>query len=122
MRWMTVNNIRGITGGKHEGFVSTTTKQATESFASIFSQTLKISKHASERLKFQNINLDEVTLSKLEEAVKKAEQKGLKNDVLILDGDRAYIVNIKNRVVVTVKDVSSLKDNIFTNIDGVLMI
>lgn len=119
---MTVNNIRGITGRKHEGFVSTTTKQATESFASIFSQTLKISKHASERLKFQNINLDEVTLSKLEEAVKKADQKGLKNDVLILDGDRAYIVNIKNRVVVTVKDVSGLKDNIFTNIDGVLMI
>ncbi|ADQ45370.1 flagellar operon protein [Caldicellulosiruptor kronotskyensis 2002] len=120
---MTVNNnIKGITGGKLEGFVSTNPKKATESFASIFSQTLKISKHASERLKFQNINLDEVTLSKLEEAVKKAEQKGLKNDVLVLDGNKAYIVNIKNKVVVTVKDVSGLKDNIFTNIDGVLMI
>ncbi|ADQ06332.1 flagellar operon protein [Caldicellulosiruptor hydrothermalis 108] len=119
---MIVNNIRGITGGKHEGFVSTTPKQATESFAGILSSSLKISKHASERLKFQNINLDEATLGKLEEALKKAEQKGLKNDVLVLDGDRAYIVNIKNKVIVTVKDMSSLKDNIFTNIDGVLMI
>ncbi|WPX08400.1 TIGR02530 family flagellar biosynthesis protein [Anaerocellum danielii] len=119
---MTVNNIRGITGGKREDFGLTTAKQTTESFAGILSQTLKISKHASERLKFQNINLDEFTLGKLEEAVKKAEQKGLKNDVLVLDGNKAYIVNVKNRVVVTVKDVSSLKDNIFTNIDGVLMI
>ncbi len=41
---------------------------------------------------------------------------------LILEGNKAYIVNIKNRVIVTVKDVSNLKDNIFTNIDGVLMI
>ena len=122
MRGMTVNNIRVITGGKHEGFVSTTTKQTTESFAGILSLSLKISKHASERLKFQSINLDEATLVKLEEAVKKAEQKGLKNDVLVLEGDRAYIVNVKNRVVVTVKDASSLKDNIFTNIDGVLII
>ncbi|ADL43213.1 flagellar operon protein [Caldicellulosiruptor obsidiansis OB47] len=119
---MMVNNIRNINGVKHEGLVSTTQRQATGSFASILSSSIKISKHASERLKFQNINLDETILRKLEEAVKKAEQKGLKNDVLILEGDRAYIVNIKNRVVVTVKDMSSLKDNLFTNIDGVLMI
>jgi len=119
---MMVSNIRNINGVKHEGLVSTTQRQATESFASILSSSIKISKHASERLKIQNINFDETTLRKLEEAVKKAEQKGLKNDVLILEGDRAYIVNIKNRVVVTVKDVSSLKDNLFTNIDGVLMI
>lgn len=119
---MTVNNIRGITGGKLESFVSATPKKATESFNSILSSSIKISKHANERLKFQNINLDEFTLGKIEEAVKKAEQKGLKNDVLVLDGNKAYIVNIKNRVIVTVRDVSNLKDNIFTNIDGVLMI
>ncbi|BCS80467.1 TIGR02530 family flagellar biosynthesis protein [Anaerocellum diazotrophicum] len=119
---MTVNNIKGITGGKLEGFVSTTQRKTTESFNSILSSSIKISKHANERLKFQNINLDESTLEKLEEAVKKAEKKGLKNDVLILEGNKAYIVNIKNRVIVTVKDVSNLKDNIFTNIDGVLMI
>lgn len=42
MRWMTVNNnIKGITGGKLEGFVSTNPKKATESFASIFLKRLK---------------------------------------------------------------------------------
>ncbi|ADQ39965.1 flagellar operon protein [Caldicellulosiruptor acetigenus I77R1B] len=119
---MAIDNVRRIITGGQSGYISNVTKQATENFASILSQTLKISKHANERLKLQNIDLDEATLDKLEQAVKKAEQKGLKNDVLVLNGNKAYIVNIKNKVVVTVKDVSGLKDNIFTNIDGVLMI
>lgn len=83
---------------------------------------IKISKHANQRLQTQNIKLDENTVLKLEEAVSKAEEKGLKNDVLILNGDIAYVVNIKNKVVVTVKDMNNLKENIFTNIEGVLMI
>jgi len=83
---------------------------------------IKISKHANQRLQTQNIKLDENTFLKLEEAVSKAEEKGLKNDVLILNGDVAYVVNIKNKVVVTVKEMNNLKENIFTNIEGVLMI
>ncbi len=119
---MDVNNVKGISDKKYQNNISPAIRQTARSFAGVLSQTLKISKHASQRLKLQNITLDEKTLERLEGALNKAEQKGLKNDVLILDGDRAYIVNIKNRVVVTVKDVSGLKENIFTNIDGVLML
>lgn len=93
-------------------------------FSSVLSQAVnvKISKHANQRLQTQNINIDDKTLLKLQEAVEKASQKGLKNDVLILNGDVAYVVNVKNRVVITVRDMNSLKENIFTNIEGVLMI
>lgn len=118
---MTINRIGNISSNRlNNGRIER--KEVTENFSNLLSQTLKISKHASERLKIQGINVDSGTLEKLEEAIKKAEQKGLKNDVLVLNGDVAYIVNVKNRVVVTVKDVNSLKDSFFTNIDGVLMI
>lgn len=83
---------------------------------------LKISKHANERLKTQGIEISDEVFKKLNEAVLKAKEKGLNNDVLILSKDIAYVVNIKNNVLVTAKDKSNLKDNIFTNIDGVLMI
>ncbi|ABP66868.1 flagellar operon protein [Caldicellulosiruptor saccharolyticus DSM 8903] len=118
---MTINRIGNINSNRLNN-TKIERKENAQGFTDLLSQSLKISKHANERLQTQNINIDSSTLTKLEEAIKKAEQKGLKNDVLVLNGDIAYIVNIKNRVVVTVKDVNSLKDNIFTNIDGVLMI
>ncbi|WAM32107.1 TIGR02530 family flagellar biosynthesis protein [Caldicellulosiruptor naganoensis] len=118
---MTINRIGNVNSNRLNS-TKIERKETAEGFSSLLSQSLKISKHANERLQTQNINIDSSTLAKLEEAIKKAEQKGLKNDVLVLNGDVAYIVNVKNKVVVTVKDVNSLKDNIFTNIDGVLMI
>lgn len=118
---MTINRIGNINSNRLNN-KEVERKETAEGFSSLLSQSLKISKHATERLQTQNINIDSSTLTKLEEAIKKAEQKGLKNDVLVLNGDVAYIVNVKNKVVVTVKDVNNLKDNVFTNIDGVLMI
>ena len=36
--------------------------------------------------------------------------------------DSAFIVNAKNKVVITVIDKSEMKDNVFTNIDGAIFI
>ncbi|WAM33446.1 flagellar biosynthesis protein [Caldicellulosiruptor morganii] len=118
---MTINRIGNINSEK-PNYTKTEKKDNHQSFANLLSQNLKISKHANSRINTQNINIDKNILAKLEQAIEKAEQKGLKNDVLVLNGDVVYIVNVKNRVLVTAKNVNSLRDNIFTNIDGVLML
>jgi flagellar operon protein len=82
---------------------------------------LKFSSHATQRLKDRNIQLDAATMSKVSDAVDKADQKGVQ-DTLVLTKDAALIVNVKNRTVVTAMDRSALTGNVFTNIDGAVIV
>jgi flagellar operon protein len=82
---------------------------------------LKFSSHATQRLKDRNIQLDAATLSKVGDAVDKADQKGVQ-DTLVLTKDAALIVNVKNRTVVTAMDRGALTGNVFTNIDGAVIV
>ena len=84
-------------------------------------QPLKFSAHASQRLQERKINLDPATLSRVTDAIDKAEAKGIE-DTLVLTGDAALIVNVKNRTVVTAMDKGSLQGNVFTNIDGAVIV
>jgi flagellar operon protein len=92
------------------------------SFNSIFQDELekiKFSSHALKRLENRNIQLNESDITKIQNAVTKAEQKGSK-DSLVMVNDTAYIVNIPNRTVVTAMPVNESSDNVFTNIDSVV--
>lgn len=82
---------------------------------------LKFSAHASQRLKERNIALDPATLSKVNDAIDKCDAKGVE-DTLVLAGDAALIVSVKNRTVVTAMDKTQLKGNVFTNIDGAVIV
>jgi flagellar operon protein len=82
---------------------------------------LKFSAHASQRLKDRKIALDQTTMAKVTEAVDKAEAKGVQ-DTLVLAGDAALIVNVPNRTVVTAMDRGSMSGNVFTNIDGAVVV
>ncbi len=82
---------------------------------------LKFSAHATQRLRDRKINLDPSIMNKLSEAVDRAEAKGV-DDTLVLTKDAALIVNVKNRTVVTALDTGSLSGNVFTNIDGAVII
>lgn len=84
-------------------------------------QNLKFSKHAVERMKVRDIKLDNVEITKIEEAINKASKKGVK-EALILMEDKAFIASIKNKTIVTTVSKEQLKDNIFTNIDGAIII
>jgi flagellar operon protein len=53
--------------------------------------------------------------------VEKARAKGVK-DSLIVMGDLALIVNVPSKTVVTAVDGENLKENIFTNIDGAVIL
>jgi flagellar operon protein len=82
---------------------------------------LKFSAHASQRLQERKISLDPQTMVKVNEAIDKADAKGVE-DTLVLTKDAALIVNVKNRTVVTAMDRNALQGNVFTNIDGAVIV
>lgn len=81
---------------------------------------LKFSKHAVSRLDQRNINLSADQNARLEKGVSEAENKGV-NESLVLVDDLAFIVNIPNRTVVTAMDQTETRSNVFTNIDGAVI-
>lgn len=81
---------------------------------------IQFSSHAQRRLQSRSIPFGQEEMHRLEEAVVKAESKGSRDSLILID-ELALVVNIKNRVVVTAIDKESRKDNIFTNIDSVVM-
>ncbi|WP_069649606.1 TIGR02530 family flagellar biosynthesis protein [Caloranaerobacter ferrireducens] len=85
------------------------------------SSQLKFSKHAIERMELRNIKLNKEDLKNIENAVSKAESKGVK-EALILFKNTAFIISIKNRTVITTVTHEQLKENVFTNIDGAVII
>ncbi|MBL1212531.1 MAG: flagellar protein [Ignavibacteriae bacterium] len=94
-----------------------------QDFGSIFKEELekvKFSNHAITRLESRNIKFNETELGKIQNAVEKAELKGSK-DALVLMNDTALIVNIPNKTVVTAMQVEQQNENIFTNIDSVVL-
>jgi len=82
---------------------------------------VKLSAHAVTSLEKRKINLSQNDLMNINDAVKKAEAKGSKDSLLLMD-DLALIVSIKNKTVVTAIDRDHLKDNLFTKIDSAIII
>lgn len=82
---------------------------------------LSFSKHAVNRVVERNVDVSSANLERLNEGVRLAEEKGLKEPLILVDST-AYVVNLKNNKVVTVVSDESLKGAIFTNIDGTVMI
>jgi flagellar operon protein len=81
---------------------------------------VKFSQHAKSRIESRNLDLSTEDLSKLDEALDKASEKGAK-DTMIFLRDMAFIVNVKNRTIVTALDSRQIQENVFTNIDSVLI-
>ncbi len=98
------------------------TPDSSVSFDSIFQQELekvKFSNHALKRLESRNITLGSEEINKINSAVEKAESKGSK-DSLVMMQDTAFIINIPNRTVITALPVGESNENVFTNIDSVV--
>ncbi|WP_379151339.1 TIGR02530 family flagellar biosynthesis protein [Paenibacillus sp. sgz5001063] len=92
------------------------------SFESVLQKNmLKFSNHAAKRLEQRGIELGRSQLDQISSAVDKAAAKGSKES-LILMNDMALIVSVANRTVVTAMDGSSMKDNVFTQIDSAVII
>ncbi len=81
---------------------------------------LKFSRHAQERIAQREIDLQQNHLLRLQDAIKKAQVKGARESLILLD-DLAFVVSIKNRTVITAVDSESRKGNVFTNIDSAII-
>ena len=82
---------------------------------------VRFSKHASNRLNTRNIELTDGQLERLNEGTKKAQAKGIKDSLVLVDS-LAFIVNVPSSTVVTAMEQSEAQENIFTNIDGAVII
>ena len=82
---------------------------------------IKFSKHASERLNRRNIKLSNEEHIRLGNAFIKAEEKGVKDALIIMD-DKAFIANIKSKTIVTTMNNSGSEEGVYTNIDGAVII
>ncbi|MGO9480988.1 MAG: TIGR02530 family flagellar biosynthesis protein [Candidatus Kryptoniota bacterium] len=82
---------------------------------------LKFSNHAQTRLESRNIQLSGDDVKQLADAVDLASQKG-SQDSLVIMKNVAYVVNVKNRTVVTAVDGDNLNENVFTNIDSAVLV
>lgn len=82
---------------------------------------LKFSAHALRRLEERGVDLRPSQVERLKEGVQKAGEKGAKSSLILMD-NQAFIVSVKNRVVVTVLNGERVKGNVFTNIDSVAIV
>ncbi|MCL1924105.1 MAG: hypothetical protein FWF50_00810 [Defluviitaleaceae bacterium] len=97
------------------------------SFGKVFQEvSVQFSKHANMRLDTRNINLSNEQINRLEKGIENAEQKGIKDSLIMVD-NIAFVVNIANRTVVTAVEqppTASIvnKQKVFTNIDGAVIV
>ncbi|QST01589.1 flagellar protein [Pontibacillus sp. ALD_SL1] len=101
----------------------TPSKNGNASFKSVLQQELssiKLSKHAQLRLKERNLYISETEWAKMEERMREANQKGV-TDSLILMKDKALVVSTKNNTVITAMNKQEAQSQIFTNINGTIV-
>lgn len=122
-QYLTQKNDAAADAGSHVSFeeVLRKTRQSKQAQDQIGISPLKFSKHASMRLEDRNISLSREQNERLESGVRKAGEKGIHDSLVIVDS-LAFIVNIPNKTVVTALDKSEADENIFTNIDGAVII
>lgn len=82
---------------------------------------IKFSKHAANRLNDRNIELTSEQLERLSDGTRKAGEKGIRESLVLVD-ELAFIVNTGSNTVITAMDQAETKENIFTNIDGTVII
>lgn len=109
---VTPNNINGQSAQNKSG----------ESFGGVLDKKineLQFSKHANTRIHARQINLTPDQMNRVESGVAEAKAKGIKDSLVLVDGI-ALLVNINSRTVVTA--MNSNQKNVFTNIDGAVIV
>ena len=82
---------------------------------------LRWSRHAEERLRQAGVELGQGDVEAITEAVDALERRGAR-DGLVVYGDLALVVSVRNRTVITAARPERLDDGVFTQIDGAAVI
>jgi flagellar operon protein len=81
---------------------------------------IQFSGHAMQRIERRGIDLGSQTIHRLQEGVSRAESKGARESVVLVDGT-AFVVSVKNKTVITAVDAAHMRDHVFTNIDSAVI-
>jgi flagellar operon protein len=109
---------------------TTSTQQQSSSFGTVFqqelerqsdAQTVAFSKHAQKRVEERGIDITPDLMDQLRGSVVRAQEKGATN-ILAMDTDRVFLINVPNAKVITAMTQEEMKENIFTNIDGAVFL
>ncbi|MGI6147955.1 MAG: TIGR02530 family flagellar biosynthesis protein [Limnochordia bacterium] len=100
-------------------------KEAAPDFAALLhkeleASSIRFSAHAEKRLAARRIHLTPNQIASLEQAVDRLQAKGGRESLIIM-GDVAFVVSVRNRTVITAVDGDSMKENVFTNIDSAIV-
>jgi flagellar operon protein len=101
-----------------------TTEKNSASFADILAVEtgkLTFSQHALQRMQSRKINLSTREVQQLTQAVNQVAQKGAKESLVYLN-DKAFVVSVVNKTVITAMDGMSARNNVFTNIDSAVIL
>ena len=80
---------------------------------------VQFSKHAALRLNDRNINITGEQMERVEGAVQKANEKGIRDSLVLVD-DLALVVNVKSKTVITA--LQGAQESVFSNIDGAVIV
>ena len=84
-------------------------------------QSVEFSKHAISRAQERGIEVTPDLMDQLAGSVIRAQAKGATN-ILAMDTEKAFIINVPNAKVITAITQEEMKENIFTNIDGAVFL
>lgn len=84
-------------------------------------EELKFSKHANARLDSRQIKISQEQMERLQNGAKKAGKKGIQESLVLVDS-LAFIVDTKQNTVITAMNQCEAGENIYTNIDGAVII
>ncbi len=82
---------------------------------------ISFSKHAQSRAEERGIQVDDALMGQLADSVERAQAKGATN-ILAFDATRAFIINVPHGRVITTMSQEEMEENIFTNIDGAVLL
>ena len=85
------------------------------------SLSVAFSKHARARAEERGIEVTDTLMDQLADSVERASAKGATN-ILAFDATRAFIINIPHGRVITTMSQEEMQENIFTNIDGAVLL
>ena len=79
------------------------------------------SRHAMVRAEERGIEITPSLIDQLKGSMIRAQARGATN-ILAVDGEKAFIINVPHSKVITAITQDEMKDSVFTNIDGAVFL
>ena len=123
-----MESIQGVSQVERVQPVSPVTRRPSGQFGALLNREIRasepaisFSKHAQSRAEERGIQVDDTLMWQLADSVERAQAKGATN-ILAFDATRAFIINVPHGRVITTMSQEEMEENIFTNIDGAVLL